>query len=120
MRLTRSDIGIWLINLDRDTDRRTRMDEQLCRLGLDYIRFPAIDGSEERNRLVACTDAQAFERNMGRAPLPGDLGVYASHVAVWEALHSSPFRAGLILEDDVVYHDDFPDAFDTAFATAPH
>ena len=120
MALTRDDLGIWLINLRRDTSRRIRMDDQLRRLGLEYILFPAIDGWAEKECLGAQIDAKAFSRNMGRPALPGDLGVYASHVAVWEALHASPHHAGLILEDDVVFHDDFLDALDTALAAVAH
>ena len=105
MSLTRDDIGVWLINLRRNTDRRARMDEQLRRLGLDYILFRAIDGGSKEEQLGIRVDAQAYSRNMGAPLLPGKVGVYASHVAVWEALHASTHSAGLILEDDVVFHD---------------
>ena len=118
MALTREDLGVWLINLCRDTTRRSRMDEQLRRFGLDYMLFPAIDGRAEEERLSIRVDAQAYSRNMGVPLLPGKMGVYASHVAVWEALHASEFDAGLILEDDVVFHDDFVQALDTALAAA--
>lgn len=53
---------------------------------------------------------------MGSSLLPGKLGVYASHLAVWNELIDSPQEAALILEDDVVFHDDFLTALDTALA----
>ena len=118
MSLTHDDIGVWLINLRRNTERRARMDEQLRRLGLDYILFPAIDGGSKEEQLGIRVDAKAYSRNMGVPLLPGKMGVYASHVAVWEALHASTYRAGLILEDDVIFHDDFVQALDTALTAA--
>lgn len=116
--LARADIGIWLINLPRDVDRRARMEAQLKALGLEARLFPAIDGRAEEGRLMQRADAQAYARNMGAPLLPGKLGVYASHLAVWEELLASPHRAALILEDDVVFHDDFLQALDTALASA--
>ncbi|MEL7240138.1 MAG: amidase family protein, partial [Planctomycetota bacterium] len=41
-------------------------------------------------------------------------GVYASHLAVWERLAASDAEIALILEDDVVFHDDFREAVETA------
>lgn len=116
MTLTRADIGIWLINLPRDTDRRAGMERQLGKLGLPYSLFPAIDGREEEARLIKRADSAAYARNMGAPLLPGKLGVYASHLAVWEALLASDHRAALVLEDDVVFHDDFLQALDAALA----
>ena len=116
MTLTRADIGIWLINLPRDTDRRARMDRQLSDMGLSYTLFSAVDGRAEESRLMANADAAAYARNMGGPLLPGKLGVYASHLSVWEALIASDHCAALILEDDVVFHDDFAQALDTALA----
>jgi glycosyl transferase family 25 len=112
--LTRADIGVWLINLPRDVARRERMTVQLAAMGLDFTLFPAVDGRAREQELRRRADPAAYARNMGSPLLPGKLGVYASHVAVWEALVASPHRAALILEDDVVFHPDFPAALDTA------
>lgn len=114
MSLGRDDIGVWLINLPRDTTRRAAMEAQLSALGLDFTLFPAIDGRAEEARLRQRADAEAYARNMGAALLPGKLGVFASHLAVWEAFLNSPYQAALIFEDDVVFHDDFLQALDTA------
>ena len=116
MELSREDVGVWLINLRHDVKRRAKMNVQLRRLGLDYTIFPAIDGRLERERLGAHVDGTAYRRNMGTDILPGKIGVYYSHLAVWESLCASPFAAGLVLEDDVVFHDDFVDALDAALA----
>jgi glycosyl transferase, family 25 len=118
VKLGRADIGIWLINLERHVARRERIEAQLLELGLAFTLFPAIDGRAEQSRLQERADAQAYMRNMGSPLLPGKLGVYASHMAVWQALLASRHQAALILEDDVVLHNDFLDALDTALANA--
>jgi glycosyl transferase family 25 len=118
MTLGRSDIGIWLINLPKDADRRARMEDQLQRMGLNYTLYPAINGRDEEQRLLQRADPDAYARNMGMPLLPGKLGVYASHLAVWEKFLASPHKAALILEDDVVFHDDFLEALDVALAAS--
>jgi glycosyl transferase, family 25 len=116
--LTRADIGTWLINLPRDTERRARMEAQLSKFGLPYSLFPAIDGRAEEARLIQRADAVAYARNMGAPILPGKLGVYASHIAVWEAFLATPHKAALVLEDDTVFHDEFVEALDAALLGA--
>lgn len=59
-------------------------------------------------------DEVAYQRNMGMSPLSGKLVVYASHLSVWEAFLSPDHDVALILEDDVVFHEDFLEAFATA------
>ena len=118
MSLTRADLGVWLINLDRDTDRRAAMERQLGALGLPYTRFAAINGKEQAETLARRADAAAYARNMGSPILPGKMGCYASHVTVWEAFIASDHPVALILEDDVVFHDDFLSALDLALAHA--
>jgi glycosyl transferase, family 25 len=118
--LTRADLGVWLINLDRDTDRLAGMQRQLDAMELAYTRFPAIYGKDRAEELAQRVDAQAYARNMGQPILPGKMGCYASHVAVWEAFVASDAKVALILEDDVVFHDDFLDSLDIALAAASH
>ena len=118
--LSRADLGIWLINLDRDTGRLARMQQQLDAMGLAFTHFPAIYGKDRADELAQRVDAAAYARNMGQTILPGKMGCYASHVAVWEAFIASDAKVALILEDDVVFHDDFLDSLDTALAGAAH
>ena len=114
MSLSRADISIWLISLERDASRRAEMETQLKDLGLEFTWFKAIDGKTCEAELLQNADAEAYARNMGSPILPGKLGCYASHVAVWEKLANSDSKAALILEDDVVFHDDFNEALDLA------
>lgn len=117
---TLDDLPIWLINLPRAVDRRRKMEEQLSRMGLRYTLFSGIDGRAEAERLLANTDVVAFERNMGRKILLGGIGCYHSHLGVWEELLAKDKPVALVLEDDVVFHEDFRDAVNLALRASEH
>lgn len=110
----------YLINLDRATDRRARMETRLTALGLPYTRVPGVDGRAEEARLLANTDVPAFERNMGRKVLIGGIGCYHSHLKVWELFLSTGAPHALVMEDDVVFHDDFLAALRLALQAPEH
>lgn len=110
------DIATYLINLPSSEERRQRMETQLNALGLPYTLFPAVDGRAQWDRLLQTLDAAAFDRNTGRPALPGELGVYHSHLGVWQALVASDAPVALVLEDDTVFHDDFHTALETALS----
>jgi len=115
--LTRADaLACYVINLPRSVERRRRMEEQLARLGIRHTLFPAIDGATRWSELEPTLDAASFDRFTGRPALPGELGVYHSHLAVWEIFLETGMPAALVLEDDVVFHDDFPEALDAALS----
>ena len=120
MSLTRDDIEIWVINLPKDTDRRERMDRQLKELGLEYRFFAAIHGAEQSDALETRVNKIAYRRNMGVQILPGKIGVYASHLAVWEQFLAGVKKAALIFEDDVIFHEDFSEALDCALDGSAH
>jgi glycosyl transferase family 25 len=92
------------------------MEAQLAAMGQAFTLFPAIDGKMQEAQLLRRADAVAYARNMGAPLLPAKLGVFASHLAVWDEFLASPHQAALILEDDVIFHDDFLVAVDTALA----
>ena len=104
------EVPAWLINLPRATERLAKMEAQLQRMGLRYRLFPGVDGKAEEERLLANTDIEAFERNMGRKILIGGIGCYHSHLGVWEEFLATDAPIALIMEDDVVFHDDFIEA----------
>ena len=111
-------MGVWLINLDRDTDRMAAMQAQLDDMSLPFTRFAAVNGKERVEELKQRADEAAYFRNMGSNLLPGKLGVFASHTSVWEAFIASDYKVALILEDDVVFHDDFLQSLNLALAAS--
>jgi len=109
-----------LINLPRSTERRSRMQQRLAVLGLDYQLLPAVDGRAQWEQLLPSVDLRAFERHVGGDVLPGEIGCYHSHLQAWRHLLTSDAQALLVLEDDMVFHDDFLDALRIALRGRAH
>lgn len=96
-----------LINLDRSIQRRQQMEQRLLALGLAYTRLSAVDGKAQWDTLRSTVDQVAFERHVGRDLMPGEIGCYHSHLQSWQALLQSDCHTLLVLEDDVVFGEDF-------------
>lgn len=94
-RMTR--LATFVLNLDRHPDRLARIAAQLSGLGLEWVRFPAIDGSNmpdnELDQLVAPI-----------GPIPrmprGARACTASHIAMLQRFLDTGADYALILEDD--------------------
>ena len=115
-----ANLPVWLINLRRADRRREAMIQRLEALGLSFEIFDAVDGRAEAEALAHSVDRAAFERNTGSALLPGKIGVYHSHLRVWQTFAACAEPAALILEDDVVFHDGFLDAVTAALSVIDH
>jgi glycosyl transferase family 25 len=94
------------------------METQLQALGLDYHLFEAINGQRDWDTVRQHVDIHSFEKNVGREVMKGEIGCYLSHIGVWRAFLNSKHDIALILEDDVVFHDDFLVALQTAIKHA--
>ena len=90
------------------------MDAQLSALPFQHTVFDGIDGKEREAELIETVDRHAFERNMGRMVLIGGIGCYHSHLGVWREFLETGAAVALVLEDDVVFHDNFVSAVDQA------
>lgn len=108
----------WLINLPVSVARRERSEAQLRAADLPVTLFLALDGRALWDSLRPTLDEPSFRRNTGRAVMPGEIGCYHSHLGVWQALLDSDSRMALVLEDDVVLHDEFPEALAAAMRVA--
>lgn len=89
---------IYVVNLDERKDRMNKMKGQLQRLGLDYVRFPAINGRDVFDSDSTFNRKRFFLEN-GRKIVPGEIGCALSHMSIWKEVARSGAYA-LILEDD--------------------
>jgi glycosyl transferase, family 25 len=87
---------IYLINLDRDTERLTWMDAQLGSRELCYERIQALTPHNIPRQI-----AQRFTLRALEVLLPNNIACFSSHLAVAEKLLASEDRYCLVLEDDV-------------------
>lgn len=90
------------INLDSDTDRRTRLQAEFERLGLAAERFnatrwTALPQAEQDSLYSPALNAQQFHKPL----VNGEKGCYASHLRAWQWLLESPHSGLVVLEDDV-------------------
>ena len=113
-------LKVVLINLPRSVERREKMEQRLATLGLPYELLQAVDGKAEWERLLPSVNLKAFERHVGRDVLPGEVGCYHSHLKAWQRFLTSDALVLLVLEDDMVFHDDFVDALRTALRGRAH
>lgn len=105
---------IWLINLDRRPDRLEAMQQQLSRLPCRQIhRLSAVDGRQLSDQDIASMvhptaqySLQSNERTYHEELTQGAVGCYLSHLKLWDYAIKHNKKL-LILEDDVLFGDDF-------------
>jgi glycosyl transferase family 25 len=111
-------LAAYVINLPRSTARREKMETQLAAMELPFGLFAAIDGRAEWDQLKESVDFAAFRRNTGREVMPGEVGCYHSHLAVWRDFLAGPADVALVMEDDVVFHAEFGAALGAALSVS--
>ena len=107
---------IYFINLDTSKDRLKTIMMEAKKNNLELERFPAINGLElDINTLYRqniFTDF-IFKTNKGM------IGCTLSHIKLWQQIISRPEEYILILEDDVVFVDNFKDKFNYYYTQVP-
>lgn len=107
---------IFVINLKRSPQRRSRMEKQLRRLRLDYEIFEATDGQllgEDEARQYL--DRNSMHLPSDKAPNKGavpyklnQIGCSLSHYRVYEKIYKDKIPCALIIEDDLTLSDELP------------
>ncbi|WP_413186431.1 glycosyltransferase family 25 protein [Paraburkholderia sacchari] len=87
---------IFVINLDRSTDRLSHMAEQLHRLGYAWERFPALGPAQ----IEAMSRTLALPLLRGKCTAP-EKGLALSHYTIWKKVLEEGIDHALVLEDDV-------------------
>ncbi|MEH0164477.1 glycosyltransferase family 25 protein [Paucibacter sp. JuS9] len=95
-------IPVLFINLDRDAERRARLEAELQQHGVAGERFPAtlwtaLSAAEQARYYSPELNARLFHKPL----VNGEKGCYASHLRAWQWLLDSPHAALVVLEDDV-------------------
>ena len=98
-------VKIIVISLRTSTERRTSMEEQLDRIGVEFEFFDAMTPETSRNH-IHCYDAYEFISNWGRPATDTEIACHASHRAVWQQC-AEEGRPYLVLEDDAELGESF-------------
>ena len=106
-------LAVFLINMDSATKRLADMNARLDAMGLKAERVPGVNG-RELNYPIPEFSELSYMLMHGRRTSPPEIGCYLSHVACANKFMAGDADIALILEDDVVFDDDFLNAIDEA------
>jgi glycosyl transferase family 25 len=98
-------ILIYVINLDRCSERWQRMRAQAVSYGLNLVRVAAVDGQTVAEHERVGFHPRSFYNHNGRKVLAGEYGCYRSHLMALEAFIASGDASAIIMEDDVDLND---------------
>lgn len=93
---------VYIINLDKDKDRRSYVEKELKRVGIiNYNFISAVDGS-----MLPQKDLEHYSSNNRFWPKmsPGQVGVSMSHINIYKSFLATKYDYALVLEDDVVFN----------------
>jgi glycosyl transferase, family 25 len=99
-----STMDVYVINLDKDVERRHWMDRQLTAHKVTYLRVAAVNGAELRARQHPYS-VDPRRSHLGAA----EVGCILSHTNAWRLITQADDEHGFVLEDDVHVSDDFGD-----------
>uniref|UniRef100_A0A672H7F2 Procollagen galactosyltransferase 2-like n=1 Tax=Salarias fasciatus TaxID=181472 RepID=A0A672H7F2_SALFA len=102
---------IFLINLQRRSDRRERMLTSLAVLGIDAVLTEAVDGkalNSSRLRELGIDMLPGYrDPHSDRQLTRGEVGCFLSHHSIWKQVVQQELQQVLVLEDDVRFEPRF-------------
>ena len=105
---------VFLINLDKDTDRLAAADAQLKGQGVDYERFPAVYAKAlPQAELDKAVNTFRWWCCVGRPVIAGEIGCALSHYTLYRKMIDEGIAYACILEDDVVMDESFRQTLDS-------
>ncbi|KAM9384326.1 procollagen galactosyltransferase 2 [Pholidichthys leucotaenia] len=102
---------IFLINLKRRLDRRTRMLKTIGSLGLHISLIDAVDGKALNTSQLQALGIEMIpgykDPYSGRVLTRGEIGCFLSHHSIWNQVIQRGLQKVLVLEDDVRFEPRF-------------
>ncbi|HNG94866.1 MAG TPA: glycosyltransferase family 25 protein [Acidobacteriota bacterium] len=93
---------IWVISLQRSTDRRAHITQHLTSHNLAFEICDAVDGQQLTASDLALYDARQSIQCLGREMTHGEIGCALSHLRLQQRMVNENIEEVLILEDDAV------------------
>lgn len=96
---------VYMINLNRRTERRVKMEATLKELGLGFTHLEAVDGKTLTDEVLAqkgITLLPEYADPYHKRPMTmGEIGCFLSHYAIWQKMVELNQKEVLVLEDDI-------------------
>lgn len=116
------EIPIFVVNLERNKQRREFALKKLADFGLKGEIFPAVDGKtlnlSELNSQGIYNDAVAHEK-FSRSLSMGEIGCSLSHLRLYKKILDDDIPMALILEDDAMFVDELGDRLAALISNLP-
>ncbi len=102
-------LPIFIINLERDVEKREYMEKLCARYSLDVHFINAIDGRKLSDEDVNIFySSEKAKRKLGRELGLGEIGCALSHRKIYNKMIAENIEKALILEDDVTFGEELP------------
>jgi glycosyl transferase, family 25 len=90
----------YVINLEKDAERRVSITQQLSCLGLQYSLFNAVEGRKLSDEALTRQYSKAGAIADYREMTAGEIGCALSHIGVYKEMLNTDCKHALVLEDD--------------------
>lgn len=97
---------IFVVNLDRSSDRWKKISSQLDQLDLSYERISAVDGATLKDYQYGF-DVKKFSLIAQHTLVAGEAGCSYSHIAIWRRIIEDKLPYAIVLEDDSTINSNF-------------
>jgi glycosyl transferase family 25 len=99
---------VFVINLDKSTDRMAKISKRLDELEVPFERIVAVYGAELSQKELEINYAPELNAKKYRRELPcGEIGCYMSHIKAWKIIVQRKLDCAIILEDDITIEKEF-------------
>jgi glycosyl transferase family 25 len=99
---------VFVINLDKSTERMAKISKRLDELKVPFERVSAVYGADLSQEEIDKYYCPELNKKNYRRPLGlGEIGCYMSHLKVWQAIVDRKISCAIILEDDIQLGEDF-------------
>lgn len=106
-------VPIFLINLDKSTEKMEFMKKQLTRLKLNYERISAVCGADLSAADIDAVYSSILNKTRYHRNLTvGEIGCYMSHRHAWKRICDNNIEFAIVLEDDVNIEKNFVSIFE--------
>lgn len=109
--MTQTTPPVFIINMNKDTERRETMRRRAEAVGLKVEFVAAVNGREmTAAEIEKCYDSAKRKRYFGRDMTIGEIGCLMSHRSIYERIVAEKVPYAVILEDDVLFESDIAEA----------